>query len=969
MAHNSPVLSNTTSHDHAFQAWTGLVESLPHESDTSPISQSSNDERPRDTATNTRAIDHAVQDTFAQLLSRLSNQLVPIVEDAADTLIYLGTPPQLPDQLDYEHEYIVQQFERPYLMRSSTLRALSSSKFDKFLGPMSARTERRLKKLGVHKFVSNLDTIKYYIDLSPAINDDEALIQITELTAPQGALSWHLHAADFGVSVSHVCGKDRLEIPPKASFNTQIARESRLGSVDFEMPDQLEGQSEAAVKLTDIPDEKQKSLYDLPLEEEYSSLRHHVAIARLLHAIVGNDPRLNSAPKAWTFCMLANYLGCAQSPRVNTWVTSWLLQEGNINFVQMNPDIAYRMAMSMQSVWLLRCTFTIMVGQQAALEGAVDGQASPLTSNRTAHHVASCLDDDEINRIDHAASTLIRRVKSALLNVTSHPGVWHFEGVFGSEMAKLNNIDLVDSEIQGVHETVIQHLKSYFQRMMLMTLSDAYDLSGKGPSPQRLCDVPEIYAQSPPSVKILCRFFWENLRHEEYTRDYVDSNKNREIWDRTLLHLQQQDFVPDNDIAYVSKQQCLDVIRELNKLVQHLIHMEESDAHSKAISAVTSRIKQEQQTQRYRDFMALQPNSPAKKRKTSEDTPSTPSSYRFDKDELLATRDDSEEKKHMDRSWNAGTFAEAHANDGKSITERDPYRASSTGEGTHLQTARLSDQEHALSLRFDQSILASATPSLQVSLQGLPFRQKQPPRSQPVIPDTHQLIPVGTIEQRREMSSDTISHAYTNDSALDDGDAEPSTFSISSKRAHTSDDFSSIPQDNDTLAATTRNVIDPNKPLGLDHSYDTRHRTIDGMTLLGSISRHIKTRLEPMVTPGYVTDGTCDFDIPVNRIPTLLCLTEDEYKYLPMWAGGLDDGSGGVFDDGMEVPDAPDTAEGGFRGGAIGIIPGIGSSLGGSMAGSEFEDIGTDVGISTVGKASRYATDGTATETVISLDD
>jgi len=29
---------------------------------------------------------------------------------------------------------------------------------------------------------------------------------------------------------------------------------------------------------------------------------------------------------------------------------------------------------------------------------------------------------------------------------------------------------------------------------------------------------------------------------------------------------------------------------------------------------------------------------------------------------------------------------------------------------------------------------------------------------------------------------------------------------------------------------------------------------------------------------------------------TLLCLNDDEYKYLPLWAGGLDDDSGGVFD-------------------------------------------------------------------------
>jgi hypothetical protein len=35
---------------------------------------------------------------------------------------------------------------------------------------------------------------------------------------------------------------------------------------------------------------------------------------------------------------------------------------------------------------------------------------------------------------------------------------------------------------------------------------------------------------------------------------------------------------------------------------------------------------------------------------------------------------------------------------------------------------------------------------------------------------------------------------------------------------------------------------------------------------------------------------------------TLLCLSDDEYKYLPLWAGGMDDGSGGVFEE--EIPPA-----------------------------------------------------------------
>lgn len=63
---------------------------------------------------------------------------------------------------------------------------------------------------------------------------------------------------------------------------------------------------------------------------------------------------------------------------------------------------------------------------------------------------------------------------------------------------------------------------------------------------------------------------------------------------------------------------------------------------------------------------------------------------------------------------------------------------------------------------------------------------------------------------------------------------------------------------------------------------------------------------------------------------TLVCLTDAEWKYLPLWAGGNDDDSGGVFDD--EVP----LAETGFSTAGPKVHTGVGSST----ASSEFEMLG-----------------------------
>lgn len=57
---------------------------------------------------------------------------------------------------------------------------------------------------------------------------------------------------------------------------------------------------------------------------------------------------------------------------------------------------------------------------------------------------------------------------------------------------------------------------------------------------------------------------------------------------------------------------------------------------------------------------------------------------------------------------------------------------------------------------------------------------------------------------------------------------------------------------------------------------------------------------------GLLWNGEVDFRTLTD---TLLCLTDNEYKYLPLWAGGNEDGTGGVFS-----PDMPPALHGGPSG-------------------------------------------------------
>ena len=91
-----------------------------------------------------------------------------------------------------------------------------------------------------------------------------------------------------------------------------------------------------------------------------------------------------------------------------------------------------------------------------------------------------------------------------------------------------------------------------------------------------------------------------------------------------------------------------------------------------------------------------------------------------------------------------------------------------------------------------------------------------------------------------------------------------------------------------------------------DDYVDSQNRFFDLEIFFTEANEHISTLCARMLVSKSTRISKPDFGI--SNI--LRCLTEDEYKYLPLWAGGNDDGSGGVFDDEIPIPDAQFTTAG-----------------------------------------------------------
>lgn len=1012
-----------------------------------------------------KAKDRDVVDSMChETMMRLSNELMPILEPDADTLLYIGVPPQVAGQTDYEYAYICRQFRRPYLLRSDTLRKLDSAKFNDLLGPKSARTQRRLQKAGIHKLVLEPAKIKYFVDLSPNIHDDEGMVLLTQLSAPSSVLAWHKSARRFNIDTTHVCGRDAFDVPAKPIYSNKSQAEPVPEPEDKTPKTEEVSVIRTVAREGCSPSEKKATAHDLPEEDDYSQLRHYTAIARLLHAIAGNDPKLNSAPKLWTFCMLAKFFDCAKNNLINRWVTDWLIQCNNLNFVQVNPSASYRLGMAIEAIWLVRTGFSIIVGQKAFANTAPDLKEPSAFPFQPANKITEDLDDDDINRVDHAASALVRRVRDALYELLRENGAWLTHANPGSALGRLYAISLGDPNARSAVKVAQTSLDRYIRRLLCNAFIEVdYTKKNTGDLLKSANNITALYNDIPALARPLTLQFWEALKKEDFTIDHAETHYlgNRNYWARTLETLIHEDVIAPEiaDIPYVSKWQLLEAVEYLSNLDSYPYATNAENSPKKKVKLSPQQNRTSYSPAVVNDVQSslrtTPPGKPVLKPKEAStskfhDVPTQPThkwESESDWDEhtetFIGTPNYSEDEEWED------LLVDPQMQQKPSVAARSapaqdlPVRTKPSFITTPV-TANVAPLEQHYGSTLDANV--------SVNLYPYGYGNPNPPqpdnaphlvraRQQPAMkskscescslrqiecnegcPECGQCTRMGHFcEQvpsqhlRSEQSEssranlDRYTPATPSQNPQYGGWSVPpikSVFAVAdgkneSRDVHLADSTSirtaamfskSDTKPDDVLRAIKDRmeqrqsqfafqspklrVANPEIPdiaqpaTFLQQKEVSRPNTSFSFlssNLFLEVHNRVGAFVRPLLTPGYVADGSCAYDIPTNEVGVLTSLSQDEYKYLPLWAGGNDDGTGGVFDDGDEIPEAPEVEDGGFRGGAMGIIPGVGSSVGGSMAGSEFEEIMTEVGVSTVGKASRIATDGE--ETVMSMDE
>ena len=422
----------------------------------------------------------------------LNNVFTPLSTPDADTLIFIGPPPRAPNQSKTDYQYIEQIMNTPYLINSRTLKDLGSAAFDVLLGPKSERTRRRFGKEGLLAGV-NTEGISYYIDLRPAEEGDEAVELITDLTCTRGILNWYKAKSKYSIAPTLICGRDDFVSPLDQVRDAKPTKED--GADEIEPP--------------------------IMPEAEYSALRHRSAIQRVLQAIGHNDPKLDSAPKMWTYFQVAKHLDVAKHERVSGWIFTWLYSHPNSNFIQNNPEVTYRIGMGIMSTNMICDAYSMLAGEKALL--TTHEPTLRMSTEKSVHgRPLEILDDDECNRVDHAATSLHARIKLRFNHLIDEKMEWLKQSKEYCKLMNLEAKDVIDKEMISTTEKLI---KDYVRGKILWVLGRNYlsDHVVFDQAMAKCCVFREglpkyfggVYGQLNEEQRLLTRTFWTALQTEK----------------------------------------------------------------------------------------------------------------------------------------------------------------------------------------------------------------------------------------------------------------------------------------------------------------------------------------------------------------------------------------------------------------------------------------------------------------------
>lgn len=295
--------------------------------------------------------------------------------EGADTIVFIDPP-------SYKSNWSLQPqtgASIPHYIHSHTLLETGSPYFKRLFEPR--KQARMIKRAELQGKLP--DGIKYIVDLTPPSTDDEAVAFTTELSCPLCIRTWARASNRWCLPLHCVGGKDE----------------------GFETEDGCQ---------------------DAVLPSEYSDSRHRTGIVHILQALGCVTPSLDTPCKLWTFFALAKVFGIASIGHIKIHILTWIYERTNTRFIELHPEIAYRIACGIECDHLCQDSFTVLVGEEALLRLANAGQAPTLQWPEVTFHGRrrEPLDDEDRQRIEYASQSFVDRMLDQFIQLAGSQMNW-----------------------------------------------------------------------------------------------------------------------------------------------------------------------------------------------------------------------------------------------------------------------------------------------------------------------------------------------------------------------------------------------------------------------------------------------------------------------------------------------------------------------------------------------------------------
>ncbi|KAI9801794.1 MAG: hypothetical protein M1825_003167 [Sarcosagium campestre] len=363
-----------------------------------------------------------LDDRIEELQRKIDLSLPKLNFADGDTLIFIDPPSRVEVG---DPSYV--RFKAPLRIHSERLLATQSKVFKDLLSP--TRQYRLTRRRNCWPLPPG---IKFVLDLTPPEEGDDAVELTSNLCCPMGVRKWYKSSTRFRVAEALVCGVEPEERPESrrqsvsGSFD-QVANVEcdvcKAKSATYNTVDLSNGLEPTTVKslsgCCSASGCKNRRMPELCLE--YSALRHRSGIERVLHAIEGLDPQIDSAPKMWTVFCVAKYFDATNA--VVDWLIRWIYASANTVFVEILPEATAKLAEGLQNYDLYRDSFRILVGEEAL--ASMNRRRQKAKDNLTVFgRSRDDVDETLQTRIEYASHALADRIKSRFDAMVSEACPW-----------------------------------------------------------------------------------------------------------------------------------------------------------------------------------------------------------------------------------------------------------------------------------------------------------------------------------------------------------------------------------------------------------------------------------------------------------------------------------------------------------------------------------------------------------------